>query len=667
MKEKVKIWSRRRLLGAFLAFLGLSAVATAQDRWTIAGHNGTENAKCADPEDAMVLEVTKTVEQMREGTDILLKFTTPSVIGDKFYLVAAEGGGALTQVAGCPSYGDNLQVGGFTGTDDAWEVAADAQLGTTIVAEGNKIWVKATNDIDGSDVEYPVVYQLGIYIQDVAAYTPNGGETVDPTSCYSDVYYIKINVLPNIYASLTLNGDANEEYICHNGTTQTNLGFSLCHLPAGGTLNYTVTATNDDGRGVAGNAQVATTGTGGSNAVGLTAGTPQTFSLAIATANLIEGNKYTLKIGQQQLVNNNADVVADLTYTFTDMEYVYMDGTREIRLPIIFETAENNCNGNENASPESFTVHVAPNFEVKALAYSAERTTDGYQPGTLTGTSETLNPTFCQGTIAYLFGETSAEEGTTAYAWANTVGAANTTNLTAGSGGIQNSHTAELTVPSVADAPAYSLTLTGTWNDDESHYYRTEGGNRLPGCITTDDMPIKVTAAPILLLATDETVKGDDSWNSTNVITAPEVCPGNQIYIKTTATGDVVLDGTDRNDHMMAGNYIKHNNNNITWTVSYESGTSAYTDWRNTTAQTSGTIAHDIDNDDVAHYLDNNGGANPANVIYTVYSSGSCQLVKSNGMPLTYTITVDEQPKKAVQIKYPVSTRPTFQLGNMFN
>lgn len=675
MKEKVKIWSRRRLLGAFLAFLGLSAVATAQ--------NGTVNANCA----ILLKTYNRTIIQMdsANGTVIPIDFNVGdnnNLIGDEYYIVAEINGSLLSLTNNsCTSIGAGLELRGTTTytTDDGVTTETftqynrgDGDLGNavgTIPGDG-KVYVNVKAKTPGS-LNDGNNYKLGIFVKDM------GGD--DPTSCFSDVYWIEIIVGNPIYASLTLrdNQYANE-YICSGATTRTNLGFSLCNVPvSGGKLVYTVQPTFTSLSGMS----IATTGTH-SDAIVLT---PSESEISTYVSGIeINSGSYTLAMGTQTISNASSNVANTVTYEFVEgldkfyYEYTVTedDQQRTIKLPIVFITDNKNCTNTEQEYSDEeeshiFTVHVAPNFGVQALAYAQGGTTP-YEHNTadavLTTTPELINPKFCQGTLAYLFGETTASEGITTYTWSNY----SPLELTGGAN-IQNPTTSELVIASVADAAAYTLGLEGNWNND-GLYNRYNGDGTLigAGCIATDQdgLPIIVTPAPILLLATDKS--GEDAeWNTTEQITAPLYCPGNQIMIHTsTADGldendnviytDEAAVITARNTYMTAGNYINANGNTISYTVSNTDDLKAYSNWR-TTEVLGGNIEGNA-TANVKHYLDNTSSAE-GYVTYTVYSAGSCALVKSNGMPLTNTVEVEGVQKPAVQIKYPVSPRPTFTLG----
>lgn len=678
MKKGLKFWSKLLIASFFLGGMATSAMAQSQDSWDDRGWTttNTDDVTARTQCGGRVLKVTRTQQQMLDGTEITLKFNN-DVVGDAFYLVA-EQGGSLAGVTGngCPVapnvvYGGNLAVG--TITDNVFTpTSSRPTTGTAIVSAGNTIAVKAINVADNDVENVASTYYLGVYIQD------------ETTSCYSDVYYVEIQVLKPIYASIILNGDNPYEYICNGAKTNTNIGINLCNLPGNGKFSYTATLVNDtDTTGLITGSKVYAALVSGEldhegrgqgsytdgQFVPSSGGTQSLDGAGLVEDLVITGivpdanNKYDVRIGRQTLTNNSKAFAGTAEYTFTNMTYTYTGQDAngdpiEITLPVIFESADGYCDGNGapgTAYPTTFKVFVAPALETRALAFAKDNERPNpYTPGTtLTAQDTTAEmPTFCQGTLAYLFAETSANDsvdadgnnlfGTTTYAWEKTIGTALTFNPNAN---IQAPTTSELT-----STAGYTLHLVATWNDADNNYGTT-------GCTAEDDINITVTPAPILLVATDETALGDDTWNSTNVITAPEVCPSNSIYINTLNNGDPVTDGTDRDEDIMAGNYIRHYANDIVWTAQSTDGVVAYSTWRSGDPQTAGTIddEHVAPNTNVTHYLDNPTTANPAHITYTVKSAGSCALVKSNGMPLN---------NGEVQIVYPVSSRPTFSLGN---
>lgn len=700
MKKGLKFWSKLLIASFFLGGMATSAIAQAswdQRGWRSEHSGPNGRTQC----DGRVLKVTKTQQQMLDGTDITLKFND-EVIGDMFYLVA-EGGGSLTGVNGSicnvddpdavgntnVNYGANLQVG--TVTLDAQGNVTDFEptttpAGITIVAAadgGNTIGVKAM-DVDGGLVANVASrYFLGVYIQDVAV-----NDEQAPTSCYSDVYYVEIEVLSPIYASLTLNAAGKpNEYICNGAKTNTNIGITLCNLPADytGIFSYKALVDNDDDIAViSGSKAYAETIDGALDHEGEAQGawvggvfTPQgTTDMASGTTSALTisgitpvDRKYTVKIGRQTLTNGSDAVAGTAKYTFAEMTYSYDRGDGvTVTLPVIFESASGYCEGHSGTEyPNVFTVYVAPALNTQALAYTTPDRIGTYTPGQDTVTAgatpfDPTNPTFCQGTLAYLFAETSANAGTssegdlfgaTTYAWSQVNGVDPYILSFTENANIQAPTTSELTKDGTN---AYKLHLVATWNDAGNNYGTT-------GCTAEDDININVTAAPILLVATDET---DGTWNSTDVITASEVCPSNSIFINTLDAGTPELDGTGRVDAIMAGNYIKHNGAEIKWTIDVPTNMGAYSTWRTTAVDATGNIAvTDPDtNPDVTHYLDNESVTPTGIITYTLENAGTtantCKLVKSDGSSLNLAAEKDGK----VQVKYPVSVRPTFSLGN---
>ncbi len=641
MKEKVKIWSRRRLLGAFLAFLGLSAVATAQT------YNGTANAHCG----GQLAVVTRTVNQMdsTNGTVIPISFDvagTPGLVGDNYYIVAETNGSLLSlNETECSGIGDGLVfvgAGDGTYTRTATDNNLDAAVGT-IPADG-KISLKVKAEAAGA---VPATYKLGIFIEDIAG--------VGATQCFSDVYYITINVFQNVYAKLNLHtNETAKEYICSGTTTLTDIGFDLCGIPTGIT-NFTLYYDLDMTPTTLGNGTV--TGMSVADAADGDGIYSRSFTMTADDA-----GKYSMRIGQQTLTNTSVSNVNTVTYAFAEgldkfyVEYqVTEDGnTRTVQLPILFITNTANCEGTEQTYTTDqlskvFTVNLAPAFTIDALAYTTEERT---APSTTT---------FCQGTIAYLDAVTSSEEGTmpdNAYSWTLTDDIDGATN-------IKNPKSKELVV---AGASTYTFTVTAQWDDNETAEGLASGNwatvNEGNGCRATDNVVIDVTAAPILLLATDKTAD-DADWNTTDKITyTGAICPGELIKIETDdaatilATNDAndvqIVDGNTvdpRYEYMVAGDYIKANGATLKYSVSpneADPAVGAYTTWRTQLAPATANL-------NVAHHL-NNGTTAPANITYTVENSDAlgCKLVKSDGSSLT---------NGQVQIVFPVSPRPQFILG----
>ena len=661
MKEKVKIWSRRRLLGAFLAFLGLSAVATAQ--------NGAVTANCGSE----LAIVTRTVDQLKatEGTVIPLTFTTQFAAGDELYFVAAAGGSLTSITAGCGlSTGIGLGVtvlSPLPDTDPNNGIEGAHQF-TGNASEQVNVTVKVADAVAGSS------YFLGVYVKNIT------------TGCYSDVYWVEIQVITNIYASLTLN-DANPyEYICNGGTTNTNIGFTLCNLPATGTLSYTVNVANngvaaatisganvygadDNGHDGEGNGSFTDETFSGSN-VDLSSNVANaSISGIVPTASLLVGEltytkAYTVKIGTQTLTNASDAVAGTAVYTFTDMTYSYTDNGRNVVVPVVFESSNGSCHTAENYY-NAFTVHVAPAFTITPLQYADDARTREVTTG------------FCQGTIAYLKTTTSATEGKiTDWVWTVDATSNNAPEakakffpaftddqaaITGGTTLVEG--TAKVGELTKIEEGVYKYDLVATWNDADNHY---------TGCTANADIDIVVNAAPILLLATDQAdVDGIPTWNATNKITAPVVCPGNPVLMATNETEDFAADdAAARTQYMNDGNYIRANGATLKYTITLDPAdatAAAYTYWRANTV-TNGTLPltqTDADGNALnpvqyGHFLNNDGTAQ-ANIIYTVENNdpNGCKLVKSDGSSLNLEAEKDGK----VQIIFPVQPRPQFQLG----
>ena len=639
MKKGLKFWSKLLIASFFLGATVTSAVA----------QNGTTKANCDIATSLSI--ITRTVDQMdsTDGTVVTLKFdvaANPGLVGDEYYLVA-ETNGSLTGLDNCTTIGKGLE---FVRPD--YRDGADPQTGLANAAVGIipsdgvvKFNIKAMTP------EQSTTYHLGVFVKDVAG---------DPTSCFSDVYDVKIEVITNIYAMLTLNssGVANE-YICSGGTTGTNIGFKLCNLPQSistdetmkGRLYYTVKPSafiSLEGMAIA--------------ASGTTTGAPITLTpegaeisadVEISRDVILNSGTtpYVLQIGRQTITNISSGNYDKVVYEFVEgldkFYYTYTDANGNfVTLPVKFVTADDNCGDTPTGDQlsHSFTVYVAPSFTVQALAFKsdAERgdhiTAHPDNETYMEADNVFLEPTFCQGTLGYFRAKTSTEcGGNITYAWTGTPA------LTA-----DNSAT-----PNTADeftdiaASAYTLTVNATWTD--------EGGN-FTGCTALDNMPITITPAPILLLATDQADPTDpaSAYNVTDQITAPKVCPGNPIDINTNETADFAGDA-QRVDYMNAGNYIRANNATLSYIVSPysdpEGDVAAYTAWRSNPAAQNGTL------NVTDHYL-NNSSAVQASITYTIQNAGTgtntCALVKSDGQPLT---------DGKVQIIYPVEPRPQFQLG----
>ena len=594
------------------------------------------------------------------GTVIPIKFNVTAnddLIGDEVYIVA-ETNGSLTTLdqANCAGIGQNLELVGtgdretgaaYTGTTNP-DVLGTAVA--TIPADGI-VYVRINREAT-ADISQP--FKLGVFTNDVA------GD--DATQCYSDVYWISIQVINNVYATLRLHNTNNvaKEYICSGTQTLTNIGFDLCGIPTSATdatLHYAMTLTN---LGVV-------TGISLNDGVNSTLAVDGLYSLEIAPSS---GN-YSLNIGQQTLINPSNAEATSVVYKFEeglDKFYLtYTEGGRTVNVPILFITNDDNCTGNTQTYTadelsHEFTVYVAPAFTVTPLAYlSAEDRTNATNPTT----------TFCQGTVAYLDANTTATGGvipTYGYNWTvagNIEGAVN----------IEQPVSKELVN---AGAGTYTFTVTAQWDDAQTdgvasgNWANVTGINGGAGCkITSEELVIDVTAAPILLVATDKVVQNEggvdvEVWNTTNVITANTYCPGQTVYINTLTEGTPVIDGTNRVAQMEDGNYIKHNGAEIKWTIDVPTNMGAYSTWRTTAVGATGNIAvADPDtNPDVIHYLDNESVTPTGIITYTLENAGTttntCKLVKSDGSSLN--LEADKDGK--VQVKYPVSVRPTFDLAN---
>ena len=635
MKKGLKIWSKLLITSFFLGATVTSAVA----------QNGTTKANCDIATPLSI--ITRTVDQMDStgGTVVTLRFNVtanPGLIGDEYYLVA-ETNGSLTGLDNCTTIGKGLEF-----VRPNYRDGADAQTGLATTAVGTipsdgvvKFNIKAMTPGQS------ITYHLGVFVKDVAG---------DPTSCFSDVYDVQIEVITNIYAMLTLNNGVANEYICSGETTGTNIGFKLCNLPQSistdetmkGRLYYTVKPSafiSLEGMAIA--------------ASGTTTGAPITLTPVDAEISadveisrdviLNSGTTpYVLQIGQQTITNISSGNYDKVVYEFVEgldkFYYTYTDANGNfVTLPVKFVTADDNCGDTPTGDQlsHSFTVYVAPSFTVQALAFKsdAERgdhiTAHPDNETYMEADNVFLEPTFCQGTLGYFRAKTSTEcGGNITYAWTGTPA------LTADN----------IATPNTADeftdiaASAYTLTVNATWTDEDGNF---------TGCTASDNMPITITPAPILLLATDQAeVGGTLTWNATDQITAPKVCPGNPIDINTNETEDFAADDADsRIAYMNAGNYIKANDATLSYTIDPldNDNLKAYTDWRSTPA-VNGNL-------NVKHYL-NNSGATQANITYTIQNAGTgantCALVKSDGQPLT---------DGKVQIIYPVEPRPQFQLG----
>lgn len=671
MKKGLKIWSKLLIASFFLGATVTSAVA----------QNGATTANCG----ASLITVTRTANEVNAGTEITLNFSgtteTPIVAGDSYYFVAATGGSLLT--VGCDNtIGANLQVVQVNGTDNAITGAESPIVAAGTFTDGNgdetmdPITVKVKSVTTLADIA--TTLKLGVFVKDEA------------TGCYSDVNWVTIQVLGNIYASLTLNNGYPYEYICSGATTNTNIGFTLCNLPdvatdiAAGTLNYTVTATptaNITGQRVY---------QSGNTAADLDAnGSPWNATITgidAAESSTIGGlaysSTYTVEIGNQTLVNANPAAAESIIYSFSNMTYTYNvldehgNVARTVTLPVVFESANGACHLDSRNYETSFTVNVAPSFGVSTLAHSTSERNDA-----------TPDFEFCQGTIAYLLSTTTATQGAiTNWTWSVTGTSANSTEAGAKIG--DGTTTPLLAYAATADddrvenrvqvgqltditAEVYKYTLVGKWDLDNTPNNFFDTINEGVGCTATSEISIVVTPAPILLLATDQAeVDGMPTWNVTDQITAPVVCPGQPILI---GTADMLFaeDNVDaRNTYMNAGNYIKANGAALSYTIDPlgNDNLKAYTDWRSTAAvngnlpltQTDPATGNALDPVQYGHFLNNQTNAQ-ASITYTVQNAdpNGCALVKKDGSALN----LDQTNEGQVKIIFPVQPRPQFQLG----
>jgi len=639
MKKGLKIWSKLLIASFFLGATVTSAVA----------QNGATTANCG----ASLITVTRTANEVNAGTEITLNFSgtteTPIVAGDSYYFVAETGGSLLT--VGCDNtIGANLQVVQVNGVDNAITGAESPIEAAGIFADDNSdgtmnsITVKVKSVTPLADEA--TTLKLGVFVKDEA------------TGCYSDVNWVTIQVLGNIYASLTLNGTNPYEYICHGATTSTNIGFTLCNLPdvagniTAGTLTYTVTATSS--ANITGQRVYQSGNTAADLDVN---GSPWNATITgIDAVEELEIDGYTYKfartveIGQQTLFNSNPSVEQNIVYSFSNMTYTYTDNGRTVVLPIVFETPNGKCH-DRGIYDSTFTVYVAPNFRVQALAFKTadERTTHTTTHPILTyyeeANTDLTAPTFCQGTLGYFRAINTTTEGTIAYAWSGTPTLDNDA-IEAPTATVQFT---DLT------ANAYALNVLATWNKD---------GNFGTGCQADTAMPIAITPAPILLLATDQDeVGGMLTWNVTDQITAPVVCPGQPILIGTNETADFADDdAAARIAYMNVGNYIKANGATLSYTIDPldDDNLKAYTDWRTTVAANGNLPLMQTDGTTPGHFLNNQTNAQ-ANITYTVQNPDpdGCALVKKDGSALN----LDQTNEGQVKIIFPVQPRPQFQLG----
>lgn len=652
MKKGLKIWSKLLIASFFLGGMATSAMA----------QNGATTA-FVDCAESPMLTFTRTANQMATGTNIPITFTGLSD-DDEIYFVAKGmdgdngGQGHLREVnmdCGSIVIGDNLQLG--SGTPDALNnVTGFTANANASVANGGirkadftgSVIVRATDIADpgnytGGD------YYLGVFVKSFA------------TQCYSDVYYIKIDILQNIYASLVLNNGNPYEYICHGQSTTTNIGFTMCNLPGNGTLTYTVNAVA--GTNITGHRVYESGNTAGDMDENLAAwnATISGITPEVAHSQPVTGvsyeDGYTVQIGQQTLSNANVEVAEQVVFSFSNMTYTYKvdnngDGDTEdsgetIQLPVVMESSDGYCHSQTNYYTD-FTVHVAPNFGVQALAFKDAATRDAYTQtpaGTMSNDAALLTPEFCQGTLGYFRAINSTTEGDITYGWTGTPTLDAPTSATPNA----NIQFTDLTA-------AYALNVTATWNKE---------GKFGAGCQASDDMPITITPAPILLLATDQDeVGGMLTWNVTDQITAPVVCPGQPILIGTADMDlDFAADEVDaRNTYMNAGNYIKANGATLSYTINPldNDNLKAYTDWRSTAAVNGNLPLLQTDGTTPGHFLNNQTNVQ-ANITYTVKNAdpNGCALVKKDGSALN----LDQTNEGEVKIIFPVQPRPQFQLG----
>lgn len=638
MKKGLKFWSKLLIASFFLGGIATSAMA----------QNGRVTANCGKE----LVAVTRTVDQINDpnGTTIPLKFTGVAE-NDKYYFVATTGASFTAITASCITggvIGDNLTV--IAPTADAPDANGVPSSAGTFSEDGQTInvTVKATNAVSGGDVLY-----LGVFVQ-------NG-----TTGCFSDVYWVRINVQGNIYAYLNLNGTDSDQYICNLGTTM-DLGITLCNLPADGKFQYTVTATNKvAGATVEGvtadQLRIISSATGDAGDIPLTPGTPSS-----TWKNIVKGTNgdAILNIGTQTLKNRSANIAGELEFAFTNMVYRYLnDEGDSVVLPVRF-ILNAECNSvmddaREGRYDSIFNVHVAPSFDVQALAFKDDATRDAYTQnpaGTMSEDATLLAPEFCQGTYGYFRAINSTTEGDITYAWTGTPTLDNAASATPNA----TIQFTDLTTN------AYALNVVATWNKD---------ANFGAGCTASDEMPITINKAPILLLATDND-------NSTDQITAPVICPGQPIAlgvdIDPTTYPGLAVDALqeDRETYMNNGAYVKSNGATMKWTVSYPDGVNqatdgsdevlAYTAWRPADAKRDGTataqpLTQNFTSGTVLADFLNNATTGQQNIIYTVESTGACKLVKVDGSALKLDANNENTGK--VMVVYPVQPRPQFTLG----
>lgn len=664
MKKGLKFWSKLLIVSFFLGGMATSAMA----------QNGASTANCG----TSLITVTRTANEVNAGTEITLRFSgttqTPIVVGDSYYFVAQSGGSLLS--VGCDNtIGANLQVVQVNGADNIITGAESPIVAAGTFADDNTdgvmnditVKVKALTALpDAANT-----LKLGVFVKDEA------------TGCYSDVNWVTIQVLGNIYASLTLNNGYPYEYICSDATTNTNIGFTLCNLPdvaadvAAGTLNYTVTATPTGN--ITGQQVYASGNTAGELDANGSPWNATITGIDAAASSTIGGltysSTYTVEIGNQRLVNANPAAAESIVYSFSNMTYTYNvldengNVARTVTLPVVFESANGACHLDSRNYETSFTVNVAPSFGVSTLAHSTSERNDA-----------SPDFEFCQGTIAYLLSTTTATQGTiTNWTWSVTGTSVNSTEANAKitpqstlasanddrvEDGVQVGQLTDIT-PNV-----YKYTLVGKWDLDNTPNNFFDTINSGIGCTATSDISIVVTPAPILLLATDQAeVDGVSTWNVTDQITAPVVCPGQPILIGTNETADFAEDTPEaRIAYMNAGNYIRANGATLSYTIDpfNNDDLKAYTDWRSTAAtngtlpltQTDPATGNALNPVQYGHFL-NNQTAAQANITYTVKNANGCALVKKDGSALN----LDQTNEGEVKIIFPVQPRPQFQLG----
>lgn len=628
MKKGLKFWSKLLIASFFLGGMATSAIAQGSTPPWTSTLNGTSQTMCADAPELTI--VTRTVEQLSEGTDISLTFSGFTA-GDEYFFVAQSGTALAPITCGTLPIGTGLSVGTITGETFTVATPATDGTGTEIPAGGEiTVAVKSTTTPTQGSFLY-----LGVYVRDIE------------TGCYSDLYYVTIQVIGNVYAELRLNKEYAKEYICNNTTTKTNIGFDLCGIPSTATnvsLGYTLKLTAD--AGITG----ATLNDG--HNIDLTANNPDTYTLPLALAP--GATTYSLYIGEQSLQNTNLNQEGIMKYEFLEgLDKFYLTyrttDNRDVTVPILFVTdgAENNCDNvatlTDAQKSHYFEVYVAPSFGIETKLYAdAGRETEKTDP-------------FCQGTIAYLGSTTTATTGTiTNWTWSVDVTSANTAEAGAkiGDGTTTPLLTYDATTANERvnnrvqvgeltkhEDGVYKYTLTAKWDDGLTGNYDTLS------CLASHSIEIQVNAAPILLVATE-------TDNTTDYIDNEIVCPGAPIKILALEEQALSTDAASREDYIETGKYVDPNTATIAYEISYaEPALKAYTTWRSDVA-VNATL--DVD----PHYLDNANGTEGAVVTYTIYNQNTttgCKLVKIDGSSL---------PDGKAKINFPVSIRPTFGLTN---